>query len=394
MKIRALETLHCDAGWRYFSYVKITTDDDLVGYAEYNECYGSAGLTAVIEAMGERLRGVDPLASEKINAVLYANTRQAPGGVNTQAMAAIENALLDIRGKALGVPVYRLFGGPVREAFRLYWSHCGSYRVGLAHHMGRQPLRSLEDVQALGAEVAAQGFTALKTNILVFGDDEPTLYMPGFAADGQLVDLNPDGNLTDALVDLIDAFQTGAGPGVDVLLDLNYNFKTEGYLQVGRELDALGLMWLEIDSYDPAALATIRRGLGTPIASLESLYGMRQFLPFLAAQAVDVAIIDTIWNGVQQSLKIAALAEAHEINVAPHNFYGHLCTMHSAHFCAAIPNFRIMEIDIDDVPWKDDLVTHPPEIVDGHLILPDRPGWGTDLNEEAIRAHPPKTRVR
>ena len=66
------------------------------------------------------------------------------------------------------------------------------------------------------------------------------------------------------------------------------------------------------------------------------------------------------------------------------------CTMMSAHFCAAVPNFRIMEIDIDDVPWKDDLVTHPPEIQGGELIIPDRPGWGTDLNEEAIAAHPPK----
>ena len=83
------------------------------------------------------------------------------------------------------------------------------------------------------------------------------------------------------------------------------------------------------------------------------------------------------------------MAEAHEVNVAPHNFYGHLSTLMSAHFCAAIPNFQVMEIDIDDVPWKDDLVTHPPEIEDGYLKLPSEPGWGTELDEEAIRAHPP-----
>jgi L-alanine-DL-glutamate epimerase-like enolase superfamily enzyme len=105
---------------------------------------------------------------------------------------------------------------------------------------------------------------------------------------------------------------------------------------------------------------------------------------------MDVAIIDGPWNGIWQSLKIAALAEAYEINVAPHNFYGHLSTLMSAHLCAAIPNFRIMEIDIDDVPWKDDLVTSVPEMKDGHLLLPSGPGWGTELNEEAIRAHPPK----
>jgi L-alanine-DL-glutamate epimerase-like enolase superfamily enzyme len=105
---------------------------------------------------------------------------------------------------------------------------------------------------------------------------------------------------------------------------------------------------------------------------------------------MDVAIIDGPWNGIWQALKIAAMAEAYEINVAPHNFYGHLSTLMSAHLCAAIPNFRIMEIDIDDVPWKDDIVTYAPEIEDGHLLVPSGPGWGTELNEAAIRAHPPK----
>ena len=84
------------------------------------------------------------------------------------------------------------------------------------------------------------------------------------------------------------------------------------------------------------------------------------------------------------------MAEGYEVNCAPHNFYGHLSTVMSAHFCAAIPNFRVMEIDIDDVPWKDDLVTVVPEIEDGHLVVPTGPGWGTDLDEDAIRARPPR----
>jgi L-alanine-DL-glutamate epimerase-like enolase superfamily enzyme len=112
-------------------------------------------------------------------------------------------------------------------------------------------------------------------------------------------------------------------------------------------------------------------------------------VPFFERHAMDVAIIDVPWNGLNESLKIASMAEAYEINVAPHNFYGHLSTMMSAHFCAVLPNFRIMEIDMDDVPWKDDLVTQPPQIEDGYLILPTGPGWGTDLNEKAIKAHPP-----
>jgi L-alanine-DL-glutamate epimerase-like enolase superfamily enzyme len=389
MKITKLESLHADAGWRVFSYLKVSTDEGITGWAEYNESYGSAGLSAVIARLGERLIGKDPRASERIFAELYAATRQAHGGMNAQAIAAIENALLDIRARALDVPVYTLFGGPVRDRFRLYWSHCGTYLLQHADKMGQQPLRTLEDVKALGRRVAESGFTALKTNILVFGD-KPTLHMPGFARLGELPELNAERHVIDALQKLIAALQAGAGPGVEILLDLNYNFRTEGYLRVARALDEMGLMWFEIDSYEPRALAHIRRSLKTPVASLESLHGIRAFPPFFEQQAVDVCIIDEIWNGVAQSIKIAAMADAYEINVAPHNFYGHLCTMHSAHFCAAVPNFRIMEIDVDDVPWKNDLVTVPPRIEKGHLLLPTGPGWGTEINEEAVRAHPPK----
>jgi L-alanine-DL-glutamate epimerase-like enolase superfamily enzyme len=89
-------------------------------------------------------------------------------------------------------------------------------------------------------------------------------------------------------------------------------------------------------------------------------------------------------------MKIANLAEAYEVNVAPHNFYGHLCTMMNAHFAAAVPNLRIMETDIDRLTWDHELFTYVPEFDGDHLIVPDRPGWGTEPDEEAMRAYPPK----
>jgi len=89
-------------------------------------------------------------------------------------------------------------------------------------------------------------------------------------------------------------------------------------------------------------------------------------------------------------VKIAAMADVYEVNCAPHNFYGHLCSVMSAHFCAAVPNFRIMEIDIDSIPWRDEFVTAVPVIEDGELVLPTGPGWGIDINEAAVRARPPK----
>src|SRR5260221_7846547 len=192
MKIARIEDLHCDAGWRNFSFLKITTDDGIVGWSEYNESYGSKGLSAIIRALGETLIGQDPRPIERISATLYAMTRQAPGGMNAQAIAAIENALLDIKGKALGVPVCALFGGPVRTRLPLYWSHCGTYRINRADAMGVAPLRSLDQVAEIGAEVKRRGFKALKTNIFRFDGGQADLYMPGFTRSPGYPELNLD----------------------------------------------------------------------------------------------------------------------------------------------------------------------------------------------------------
>ncbi len=391
MKLTGYETLHCDAGWRVFSFLKLTTDEGLTGIAEYNACYGSPGLTGVIERLAASIVGSNPCSHEHLSQRLYATTRQAPGGIAQQAIAAIENALLDVKAKFLGVPVYELLGGAVRDRLPLYWSHCGTYRMNdnTAKAMGKSRFESLNDVVALGKEVHERGFKALKTNIFLF-DPEPRLHMPGFTRTTGWPALNADKAVIDALGNQLQAFREGAGPDVGILLDLNFNFKTEGYLQVVRALDDLGLFWFEIDLYDPASLRRIRDAVKTPIASCESLFGLRGFKPYFEHYAMDVAIIDVPWNGIWQSMKIAAMAEAYEVNCAPHNFYGNLSTLMSAHLCAAIPNFRIMEIDIDDVPWKDDMLTFVPEIENGELKVPSAPGWGAELNEEVIRAHPPQ----
>ena len=392
MKLKGYETLHCDAGWRNFSFLKLSTDEGLTGISEYNEGYGSLGLTSVIEQLVQLILGSDPCAHERLSQQLYARTRQAPGGINQQAIAAIENALVDLKARSLGIPVYELLGGSIRDELNLHWSHCGTSRMSAesANVIGRPQVRSLDDLVSLGREVRERGFKALKTNILIF-DDEPNVYMPGFTSTPGWPELNVDKKLIEGLRAQLLALREGAGPDIGIHLDLNFNFKTEGYLQVVRALDDLGLTWFEIDLFDPASLRIIRDSVRTPIASCESLYGLRGFKPYFEQYAMDVAIIDVPWNGIWQGHKIAAMAEAYEINIAPHNFYGHLSNLMSAHLCVTVPNFRIMEIDIDDVPWKDEILTQIPEIKDGQLKLPSGPGWGTDLNEEVIRAHPPKT---
>jgi L-alanine-DL-glutamate epimerase-like enolase superfamily enzyme len=125
-----------------------------------------------------------------------------------------------------------------------------------------------------------------------------------------------------------------------------------------------------------------------PICSGENLYGSRGFRPFLEASGMDVASVDVIWNGFHQAKKIADLAETFEVNCAPHNYYSHLATFIAAQWCAAIPNARILEYDVDDVPWRDELVTALPEITGGELRIPSGPGWGVELNEDVLVAHP------
>lgn len=389
MKIAAVETLHADAGWRNFSFCKITAENGLAGWSEFQEGFGSPGVGAAIESLSAQILGEDARAPERIYWLLYAATRPAAGGVVGQALGAIENALLDLKAKHYGVPVHELLGGAVRDRVRVYWSHCGTYRIQDPQAHETPPLASLDDVRALGREVREAGFTGLKTNVFLF-DGGPRLWAPGFNMPSGRPDLNVERKVIRALQAQIEAFREGAGPDMDILLDLNFNFRVEGLLQIVDALDPYKLFWYEIDCYDPEALAEVRRASRTPISGCETLIGLREFKPYFAHRSVDVAIVDAVWNGVAQSMKIAAYAEACEINIAPHNFYGHLCSAMNVHFAAAVPNLRIMEIDVDQVPWRDALFTTVPRVVDGHVAVPDAPGWGCEPDEAALALHPPK----
>jgi len=390
MKITAIETLRADAGWRMFSFLKITTSAGIIGWSEFNESFGSAGLAAVVEALAEPLIGRDPRASEAIVAWLHVLTRQARGGLNQQAIAAIENALLDIRGKDLGLPVHALFGGPVRTRIPVYWSHMATYRIRNAEMMGTAPIRSYDDVARHAEEIRGLGFTAMKTNVMAQDGDRLIAWGGGFGRAPGWPELNWSPQALRAVRDTLAAVRAGAGADAGVMLDTNFHLKTEGFKRVAETVAPYDLTWLEIDQHDPAALASISAIAPCPIASCETLLGRRDFKPFFEAYAMDVPIIDVVWNGLGESMKIAAMAEVYEMNVAPHNFYGHLCTMISAHLCAAVPNFRIMEIDIDSIPWRDEFVTAVPVIENGELVMPTAPGWGIDINEDAVRRRPPR----
>ena len=273
MKITKLETLHCDAGWRVNSFLKVSTDEGITGWSEFMEGYGAQGLATVIEKLGARLIGQDPRPVERHSNYLYAATRQAAGGLNAQAIGAIENALVDIKAKALGVPVYEMLGGPVRDRLQLYWSHCGTYRAAMptGSRNGRGSSRCAPSTTSYGSAPRSKpkGFKGLKTNLIRFDGGKVSMYGPGTGNPPGFPELNVDSAIVAAAVDQLSAFREGAGKGVGLHLDTNFNYKIDGYIKLARALEPLDLVWLEIDLYDPPGLARIRNSSRTPIASLE-----------------------------------------------------------------------------------------------------------------------------
>lgn len=389
MKIERIETLSCDAGWRNYNFLKITADDGTVGWSEFDEAFGPPGLTAVIERLGSRLIGLPARLHEQVYTTLMSPLRPTPYGMSTEALGAFENALLDLKAKSLGIPCHELLGGKQRSEVPIYWSHCASWRINHPH-LYSPAIDDLDGVKAAGAEARAAGFSAVKTNLFIHGDGKVRQWMPGFGAPSH-PGLTVDTKLLKSFRAHLEALREGAGPDVEVMVDLNFNGRTEGFMKLIRALEKdFPFFWIELDSYNPAALAYIRQQSHSPIAALETLFGVRQYLPYFQAQSVDVAIIDAVWNGVWQSMKIANAAEAFDVNIAPHNFYSHLATMMNVHFAAAVPNLRVMEHDMDRLPWDDELFTSAPQIRNGAIVVPDAPGWGIEPKEDALKKHPAK----
>lgn len=392
MRITGAEVLHAAAGTRVWAYLKLTTDEGIVGWAEFTDgAYSSRGSAEVITRYAQLVIGQDALNTNRLEAILFSATHEAAEGLNRRAVGAILNASLDIRGKAMGVPVSALLGGALRHRLPLYWSHCGLGRIRMSQAGVHPPITSLADITALGREVRDRGFRALKTNVVLFEEGAARLYLPLWDPYGEPSLELGDGTI-DGVADLIEAFHEGAGDGVQILLDTVWTVKGEAIPRLARRLAETPLTWLESDTNDPEQLLAARGNGRLKIVSGEALSGVRDYRRFFERRAMDIVKIDVAWNGMPEAKRIADLAAGYDLNVAPHNPMSHLMTHMSAQFGAALPNFSILEIDVDGVPWRDELVT-PPVIEDGELVLSDAPGWGCEVNEDAIRAHPPTSKV-
>ena len=380
MKITKVSPIYCDGGWRALTFIKVETDEGIVGYGECTDNRSSFGIGGCVRDLEAGLIGKDPTEVGKLYYDMFIHFQQSPGGIAQKTIAGIEVALWDIKAKALNLPLYKLWGGALRDRIRIYWSHCGTYRARYPEYFPENlTIKTLDDIHKLGEEVVSRGYTAFKTNIVIPGEKPRAI---------RSYDQNIDHGTLKAIDKLLSTFRKAVGDEVDILLDLNFHFKTEGFIQIARVVEPYNLMWLEMDIYDPDALLQIKEAANVPICSAECLYAMKGYNPYLERHAMDVCMIDLPWNGYIESRRIAALADMYEIMVAPHNYYSHLSTFMNAHLCAVTPNLKIMETDLDSVPWRDEITTDVPDIKDGYLMLPQKPGIGTELNEKEIAKHP------
>src|SRR5438445_6839648 len=166
MRISRVQAFHCGAGGRPWTFVKVETDAGIVGWGECSDSRNPYGVAGSVRDLEDLLVGEDPRATERLYWDMLRVFRQNLGGTSHKAIAGIELALWDVKAKALGVPVYELFGGPMRERQLVYWSHCGTSRARSAALIGVPPLRTMDDIARLGEEVVRRGFRALKTNIV------------------------------------------------------------------------------------------------------------------------------------------------------------------------------------------------------------------------------------
>ena len=364
MKITATETVVVKVNHRGdWIFVHVHTDNGIVGLGEASHSSNDALVLAAVGQLGATLIGEDPTRIETLRKRM---SRIDGGRIVHTALSAIEQALWDILGQSLGVPVHVLLGGAMRDRLRLY--------ANINRHVrDRSP-----DGFALAAKQAvADGFTAIK--IAPFDE----LNDPDHVRTGPNAASLPG-------IERVRAVRAAIGDEVELAVDCHSRMEVSEAIQVGNALAACNLFWYEepVSYKHPDGLLEVKQALPTPIASAESIYGIGGFRPFLERRPVNVLMPDVKHcGGILEMKEISAAARMHQVLIAPHQPAGPVATAATAQAMATIPNFYICEHAWGEVNWRADLLDPPEQILDGHLLLSDRPGIGHRLNPEMVAAH-------
>ena len=357
MKITDVKTFVIGNPWKNWIFVKVYTDAGIVGLGEATGGLATKPNLGDVEELARFVIGEDPRHPTRLWHKMYKG-RFASGSVG---MSGIELACWDILGKSLDVPVWQLLGGKMRDQLRVYAN--GWYQGP------RDPAFFAE----AATKLVARGYTAMK-------------FDPFGGAYRQI-----DRQSERLSIDIVRAVREAVGPNVDLLIEAHDRFSVSHAIRIGNKLAEFDPMWLEtpVQSTDVAATVEVARHIAVPVAVGERMKRPGDFVDLLAHKIVDIVQPEVLGLGLGNIFKVCGIAEAAEALVASHQAQSPLCTAINAHLHAAIPNFLIHENFDDSLEdWTWDVLEGSPRVVDGYLPVPNDPGWGVELNEEAAAAHP------
>jgi galactonate dehydratase len=362
MRIFGFETFLANAGLRNYLFIRLRTDDGLTGVGEATlEWQEKTVQTLAHEWVERRVLGRDPFDIEAIVGGMIRDQYQGGSTVMT-AISAVEIALWDLVGKACKQPLYRLLGGRCHDRLPAY---ANGWYGGAS-----TPPEYAEKARA----VVARGYRGLKFD--PFGTAWKELSREH----------------ADAAVDIVAAVRQAVGPRVDLMIEFHGRLATSAAISVIRRLERFDLAWCE-EPFVPESLellAEVKRSVQAPIAAGERLYTQADFYRLTALRAADVVQMDPAHcGGIWAAKKIAAMAEAQDMRVAPHCSIGPVALAACLHFDMSTPNFMVQEAFAEfDVPWRNALVCGWNPVKNGEFILSDEPGLGLTLDERAIADHP------
>lgn len=358
-----------------WTMLKIYTDEGLTGVGEATNWPGSQIVESAAKELGNRIIGLDPMRTDFIWTKLYRDMNWVgPYGASMCAISGIDMALLDLKGKALGVPCYELLGGAFRTKVPLY----ANYWFTGGGHNG-------DDYAKQALEVKKAGFTGLKF--------DPFAHTNYFYGDDLATNLSLTKTEQDRAFEVSKAVRDAVGPDMDIMIETHAMLNFKIAVSMAKRLSELDITWYE-EPAGPESADTLRalRQRIDPSVSIcvgERHYTRHGIRPILEKHVCDVIMPDiTRCGGPSEMKRMATMAEAYSVLVAPHNPNGPLSTLSSAHVCASIPNFFRQEFIFKDVPWRDTVIDHPLNIEKGSLVLSNRPGLGVDLVEEEMEKHP------
>jgi len=365
LKIVDVRTHVVSTAWRNLTFVRVLTDEGIEGVGEVRMINHTDALVGYLaEAVPNHVLGHDPRNIEDIVRRMYLYDYARPGEIAMSAIATIEMACWDIFGKSVGLPVYQLLSGAVRDKIKAYAN--GWYTVE----------RTPEEFHAAAKRAIARGYRALKFD--PFGAGYYELER---------------GEKTKVIA-LVEAVRDAIGPDPEIMLEMHGRFNPVTAIEMARELARFDPSWVE-EPVPPENLAALKKAseqIGVPVATGERIHTRYEYRKLLELGAADIIQPDiTHIGGILKAKKIAAWADAYYVLVAPHNVGGPVATAANLHFAASTPNFKIQEHFNDFAEdWVKKLAPGNPKVIDGYFGLPQGPGLGVTLDLDEVQHHPRK----